>query len=424
MFRSVITLYEFVLEHYLTLDNSPCHDKGVDVSPLHIALFLSGLAGGGAQRRMLLLAEGFTARGHRVDLVVPRPDGPYRSQVPAAAQLVILDNSLARLPGIRSRRGLWVASSTRALARYLEQVRPDVLLSTSNPANLAALWGSRRAGVATPVVISVNVNLGAATGGRQPAWGGLLRMLVRRWYPCADAVIAISSGVAQDLAAVTAIRREQISVIENPVPAAQIRELSRTPLDHPWFTPGQPPVVLGVGKLKKQKDFGTLLRAFARVRGQRQARLVILGEGEERNVLERLVRDLGISADVYLPGFMENPYAWMTRADVFVLSSAWEGFSNVLCEALACADGTHIDNIRVELCRAGTEKVKYMEFIMTNCIISNYQVSGDGEDSFPIETIGINFGKIQWVYTVQKRAGGVSAGNIATGWNLERNSKA
>ena len=92
--------------------------------------------------------------------------------------------------------------------------------------------------------------------------------------------------------------------------------------------------------------------------------------------------------------------------------------------ALACADGTHIDNIRVELCRAGTEKVKYMEFIMTNCIISNYQVSGDGEDSFPIETIGINFGKIQWIYTVQKRAGGVAAGNIATGWNLERNSRA
>ena len=92
--------------------------------------------------------------------------------------------------------------------------------------------------------------------------------------------------------------------------------------------------------------------------------------------------------------------------------------------AQACAAGTHIDTITMEICRAGAEKVKYMEFIMTNCIISNYQVSGDGEDSFPIETIGINFGKIRWVYTVQKRAGGVSAGNIATGWNLERNSKA
>lgn len=334
MLRGLITLYDFVLEHPLTPDISPSHDTNVE--PLHIALFLSGLAGGGAQRRMLLLADGFTARGHRVELVLPRQEGPYRSQVPAAVQLVVLDNSLARLPGIRNRRGLWVASSTGALARYLEQARPDVLLSTSNPANLAALWARRRAGVATPIVISVNVNLGAATGERQPAWGGLLRMLVCRWYPYADTVIANSAGVAQDLAEVTTLQRHQIKVIENPVPALQIRESARQPLTHPWFAAGQPPVVLSVGKLKRQKDFGTLLRAFARVRGQRRVRLVILGEGEERNALQRMIRDLGIAADVYLPGFVENPYAWMARADLFVLSSAWEGFSNVLCEALAC----------------------------------------------------------------------------------------
>lgn len=317
-------------------DNSIYNRTGAADSPLHIALFLSGLAGGGAQRRMLLLADGFSKRGYRVDLVVPRSDGPYRSQVPAAVRLVVLDNFLARLPGIRSRRGLWVASSTGALARYLQRVGPDVLLSTSNPANLAALWGRRRAGVAIPVVISVNVNLGAATGVIQPAWGGLLRTLARRWYPRADAVIANSAGVAQDLAAVTALQQEQISVIENPVPAAHIRKLARQPLEHPWFAPGQPPVVLAVGKLKRQKDFSTLLRAFARARGQRHVRLIILGEGEERHALEHLARVLGVAEDVCLPGFTENPYTWMARAGVFVLSSAWEGFSNVLCEALAC----------------------------------------------------------------------------------------
>jgi type VI secretion system secreted protein Hcp len=92
--------------------------------------------------------------------------------------------------------------------------------------------------------------------------------------------------------------------------------------------------------------------------------------------------------------------------------------------ALASADGTHIDKITVELCRAGTDKLKYMEFIMTNCIISEYLVTGDGEDSFPLETIGVNYGKIQWAYTQQKRSGGVAAGNIATGWDLQRNCKA
>ncbi len=92
--------------------------------------------------------------------------------------------------------------------------------------------------------------------------------------------------------------------------------------------------------------------------------------------------------------------------------------------ALACADGTHVDKITVELCRAGTDKIKYMEFTMSNCIISEYLVCGDGEDAIPIETVGINYGKIQWAYTMQKRTGGVAAGNIAAGWDLERNSKA
>lgn len=303
---------------------------------MHIALFLSGLAGGGAQRRMLLLAGGFIDRGHRVDLVVPRNHGPYRSQVPEGVHLVVLDSPWSRLPVIRQRRGLWVASSTWAFARYLQRIRPDVVLSTSNPANLAALWGRRRAGTGTPIVISVNVNPRAATGARQPAWGGLLRMLIRRYYPDADMLIAISAGVADDLADITGLRREQLTVIENPVPAGYIRSMAQQRPEHPWFEPGQPPVVLGVGKLKRQKDFATLVRAFARVRGQQPLHLVILGEGEERVALEHLARRLDIAADVCFPGFMDNPYAWMAHSAVFVLSSAWEGFSNVLGEALAC----------------------------------------------------------------------------------------
>ena len=303
---------------------------------MYITLFLSGLSGGGAQRRMLLLAGGFAAHGHHVDLVVPRADGPYRSQIPEQARLVVLDAAWTRLPLIRHRRGLWVCASTLALARYLRHARPDVVLSTSNPANLTALWGRRRAQVDTAVVASVNVNPRAATGERQPPWAPPLRLLLRRCYHRADALIANSEGVAHDLAAVTGIPREQIRVIANPVPAGLIRARAGEPAAHPWFMPGQPPVLIGVGKLKRQKDFATLIRAFARLRRERVLRLVILGEGEERAALERLVQGLGVGADVLLPGFMDNPYAWMSRSAVFVSSSAWEGFSNVLCEALAC----------------------------------------------------------------------------------------
>jgi glycosyltransferase involved in cell wall biosynthesis len=125
-------------------------------------------------------------------------------------------------------------------------------------------------------------------------------------------------------------------VIHNPVITPDFVAQASAPLDHPWFGPGQPPVVIGVGSLTKAKDFETLIRAFGKVRATIPARLVILGEGEERKNLELLVKSLGLLEDVELTGFVENPFAYMSRATVFVLSSRWEGFGLVLAEALAC----------------------------------------------------------------------------------------
>jgi len=303
---------------------------------LRLSLFLSGLAGGGAQRRMLLLAQGFAARGQRVDLVVAREGGPYRKAVASGVRVVPLQAWLARLPGIRARRGPWVLASTRALAAYLRRERPDALLSTSRPANLAAVAARAWARVPTRVVVSVNLNLSAATGPQQRYWGPAASALARRAYRRADAVIANSRGVADDLVHLLAAPRPPIHTIYNPVPVSEIAMRARAPLSHPWLAAGAPPLVLAVGKLKLQKDYPTLLRAFARVRARRLAHLVILGEGEERRRLERLVRALRVEDDVALLGFVENPYAWMARASVFALASAWEGFSNVLAEALAC----------------------------------------------------------------------------------------
>jgi glycosyltransferase involved in cell wall biosynthesis len=124
-------------------------------------------------------------------------------------------------------------------------------------------------------------------------------------------------------------------VIYNPVDTDHIKTLATAPLEHPWFAPGAVPVVLSAGRLTRQKDFPSLLRAFAQVRQSRPARLVILGEGEERTSLETLARELGCRDDIALPGFVPNPYPYMAAAGVFVLSSAWEGFGNVLIEAMA-----------------------------------------------------------------------------------------
>lgn len=301
-----------------------------------LALFLSGLSGGGAQRRMVTLANAFAARGHAVDLVVVRPEGPFRRDLSPAVRLVALDPLLAGLPWIRERKGRWVTAGVPSLAGYLRRERPPVLLSTSHPANIAALWARRLARVRTRLAISANVHLSRSDAGGRRALPRFRLWQARRFYRWADAVIANADGIAEDLARVTGLPRERIRTIHNPVVTPELQEKMRDPLDHPWFAPSAPPVLLGVGKLKPQKDFATLLRAFSRVRAVRSARLLVLGEGEEKGRLEALARELGVAADTAFPGFVPNPFPYMAGASVFVLSSAWEGFSNVTGEALAC----------------------------------------------------------------------------------------
>ena len=306
---------------------------------LRVAIFLSGLTGGGAQRRSLLLARGLVERGCSTDVVVVRGDGPFAREVPPRARLVALEPAAARMPLIGNRRALWVLSGIPALARYLRTERPDVLVSTSTAGNLAALAARTLSRSRVPVVITVNTNLSAGAAGASsaaPLVGALGRRCIARAYSGADAAIAISRGVAEDLRHVTTLAGDRIAQVYNPIDVASIAARSRESVEHPWLQPGAPAVVLAAGKLKLQKDYPTLLAAFARVRASRPAHLVILGEGEERERIERRARELGLFDDLYMPGFVDNPFAWMARASVFVLSSAWEGLSNALLEALAC----------------------------------------------------------------------------------------
>jgi glycosyltransferase involved in cell wall biosynthesis len=161
---------------------------------------------------------------------------------------------------------------------------------------------------------------------------------VGRTYPFADAVVAVSSELADDLSAVAGLPRGLIRTVYNPVVGPELPALAAEPAGHPWLRPGGPPVVLGAGRLVEQKDFPTLLRAFALVRRERPARLVILGEGPAgaREGLAALAAGLGVAADLDLPGFVANPYAYMARAAAFALSSLHEGLPGVLIQALAC----------------------------------------------------------------------------------------
>jgi glycosyltransferase involved in cell wall biosynthesis len=155
------------------------------------------------------------------------------------------------------------------------------------------------------------------------------------FYHWADAVVAVSQGVADDLRRITGLGEDKVRVIYNPVITPAVFNNAEEPLEHAWFAQGEPPVVLGVGRLTAQKDFATLIRAFRQVRNHCEARLVILGEGQERSRLEAMLKELGLSGDASLPGFVDNPYPYMKHAAVFVLSSRWEGFGIVVAEALA-----------------------------------------------------------------------------------------
>jgi glycosyltransferase involved in cell wall biosynthesis len=162
-------------------------------------------------------------------------------------------------------------------------------------------------------------------------------MLMRLLYPLADCIVAVSAGVADDLSKILKVPRSQIKVIYNPVVTTEMLVASRHRVTHPWFADGEPPVILGIGRLTHAKGFSTLIQAFAKIRKAHiPARLMILGEGNERDKLEKLVFELGIDSDVSLPGFQNNAYSFLRHASVFVLSSLWEGLPTVLIEALAC----------------------------------------------------------------------------------------
>jgi glycosyltransferase involved in cell wall biosynthesis len=292
-----------------------------------IAFFLPTLCGGGAERVIVNLAQGITERGLPVDLVLSAAEGPLLNQVPPAVRLVDL-------------RAPRVLRSLGPLTRYLRRERPRVLVSSMGHANVVALWAARLARRSTPVVVTEHNTLSQATRQESRVPGWVWPPLLRTFYPWADSVVAVSRGAADDLARTSGLPRDRVEVVYNPVITPSMMALARQTPDHPWFAAGQPPVILGVGRLTRQKDFATLVRAFAEVRRCRTARLIILGEGEDRAALEALAAQLGLASDVALPGFPENALAYMAKAAVFVLSSAWEGLPTVLIEALAA--GTRV----------------------------------------------------------------------------------
>ncbi len=296
--------------------------------------------GGGVGRTILALAEGLGQRGHSVDVVSPRRRGVTIRSTAAAFESVFL----AKRSRIRALANLgreipngWrlllspETASFPSLLEYLRARRPDAILTAGTYANVMTTIARSVAGLNTRIEASQHNHLSAASP--RKAWK--LR-LVREFCLRADAVVAVSNGVALDVAMLAGIPRNRVECIYNPVVSPELHEMARSPVDHPWFQGDGPPIVLSAGMLKPRKDFAMLLRAFRQVRGVLDSRLVILGDGPMKSDLMGLARRLGLADSVAFLGFQANPYAFMARSTVFALSSRREGLANVVIEALAC----------------------------------------------------------------------------------------
>jgi glycosyltransferase involved in cell wall biosynthesis len=337
-----------------------------------VAFVLGSLSGGGVQRSAVRAAKEMAERGYAVDLLVSKLRGELVNEVPDGVDVVVIERASTLRARVRAMiadpaaialllRGGMSAKlrSLPSLEAYCRKTRPDALLAVSPPFGMIAVWARRLSGIDTTVAVFAQTRAESDAVGVGRYRHGVPPALLRHIYLQTDAIVSVSDGVGDELSEYAKIPRERITTVHNPVTGPDVEAMSRCDLAHPWFAEGQPPVVLGVGRLGPAKDFGTLIRAFARVRRDRQARLVIVGDDRKigkdagyREELAALPERLGVAEDVDFVGAVENPFPYMRLASVFVLSSAWEGLGNVVIEALACGCPVVSTN-----CRSGPSEI-------------------------------------------------------------------
>ncbi len=291
-------------------------------NPTRIALFVPTLEGGGAERVMVTLANALADRRFAVDFVLWTEGGPFRSLLSANVNVVALGtyNPLKLVFGF---------------ARFLKTYKPEVVISALFVANIIAALAKAAARSRTHLILTEHVAIGTYL---QNEARRLRRFyvppLMRLTYLAAQEIVAVSRGAAQALAPVLGkTTSKRITVIYNPIDLARIDAMA---VADDKIVNWSVPTIINVGRLIEQKDQQTLIRAFAKVRSRRTCRLVILGEGEKRAMLAALAQKLGVGSDISMPGFVANPYSWMRKSAVFVLSSKFEGLPTVLIEAMQC----------------------------------------------------------------------------------------
>ena len=331
-----------------------------------IGMVLPDLGGGGAERVVLTLAGALVERGYSVDLVLLRLSGSYKRTIPDGIRVFYRRRKRTTDPNLlahcRERRieahpltvdlmatcSAWrplqrLHSGVRlkwaqiraaiAVTRYIREAQPQLLFAALPSANCAAILGAELAKTRIPVITSIRTNVDINDNYKGPA-----RELARSTDPRADAVVAVSQGVARTVIETLGVDARKTHVIYNPAPVSEIRRLAEQEVRHPWFRDSGIPIVLSVLAERNSKDWRTLVSAFGAARRKANARLAILGNlsADYRSRITSLAGEMGVEDDIAFLGFEENPFSYMRRAALFVLSSRYEGLANVLIEAMAC----------------------------------------------------------------------------------------
>jgi glycosyltransferase involved in cell wall biosynthesis len=290
--------------------------------PTRVALFVPSLGGGGAERVMVTLANALAERRFAVDFVLWTETGPLRNLLSEKVQVVALGTcNPARL--------------VFRLARFLKTSKPEVVISALFVANIIVALAKAASRSRTHLILTEHVAIGTYLRNEPRLVRRLcVPPLMKLTYVVAQNIVAVSRGAAKSLVAVLGKNTsKRITVIYNPIDLARIDAMAAA---DDKIVSWNVPTIINVGRLTEQKDQQTLIQAFAKVRSHRPCRLVILGEGEKRETLAASAHKLGVGDDVLMPGFIANPYSWMRKSAVFVLSSKFEGLPTVLIEAMQC----------------------------------------------------------------------------------------
>jgi glycosyltransferase involved in cell wall biosynthesis len=285
-----------------------------------VAIFVPSVRGGGAERAMLIFGQEMIARGFSVDLVTTSLEGALVDSIPKGISVVDLQSSKTVL-------------ALPKLVKYLKARRPVAIYATIINANTVAATAAFLANLNIPVIVrEATVPISSR---KVSIFQWLTFKALPFVYRFADGVIAVSQGVADELAMIMPGLVDRIRVIPTPVVSHDVLRLGDAEVVHPWFVNKTTPVIVSAARLERHKGFCTLVEAFAKLRKTTRARLVILGDGGERERIVERARALGVQSDVDLLGFKKNPFPYMRHADAFVLASEYEGLPNVLVQAMA-----------------------------------------------------------------------------------------